>query len=669
MKRYLKSYSFTLVILISIILAVVCVSLGVISYNSASQAVVNEVDKALLELAKQGGNLVQSYLDLQMEKLEMVADDGIIKDVDKTWEEKLEVLNREIARAGHVRMGIANLNGELTSSNGVVSDITTRDYYQDAKAGKTAVSDPIVSKVDGSVIIIYATPIKNGNQTVGVLVAIRDGNDLSEITDRLLFGETGDGYMISKEGTIIAHRDREMVTTMYNPFEELENDSSLLGLTELFKVMLEGKTGTWDYLFGGGKKYAGFTPVPGTTWSLAIRADEEEVMKRVYDLRNKTVMASLLFIILGIVLAAVLANRTVRPLRKATALTQQLAGGDWRQEVSEKDLQRGDEFGELSRSINEMIINIRKLVSGIVTMVNEVAASSEELMATSQSTAANMEEVSASTEEMAASLEEVSASAEEISASSQEMNGTVENLNNEMKNGSDKAKAIENNASEIQNQVLQSQKTATEVYTDLEGRMKAAIEKAKIIDEISSMASLISDIASQTNLLALNAAIEAARAGEQGRGFAVVAEEVRKLAEQSAETVTRIQALTEQVHANVGDLTKDAQALLEFMSTDVDKDYKEFVNTADKYKMDAAAFYNLAQRAEQQSQHSIEVVTQVAKAIEEVTSSINQSNLGVQQIAQSTDHSSKSMVQINDAAVKLAEMAEELSHAAGKFKV
>ncbi len=669
MKGYFKSFSFTLVILISIILAVVCVSLGVISYNSASQAVNDEVDKALLELSEQGGYLIRSYLDLQMEKLEMVADDDIIKDVDRTWEEKLAVLNEEIARAGHVRMGIADLNGELTSSNGAVSDITTREYYQEALAGKTAVSDPIVSKVDGSVIIIYATPIKSGNQTVGVLVAIRDGNDLSEITDKITFGESGEGYMNSKDGTIIAHKNRDLVVNMHNALEQVKTDPSVTVLAEMVEVMMQGEAGTWAYTFEGQESYVGFSPVPGTTWSLAVKAPAAEVLQGVENLRNTIFMTSLIFIIVGIMLAAVLANRTVRPLKKATELTQSLAEGDWRQEVSEKDLKRGDEFGDLSRAINEMIINIRKLVSGIVTMVNEVAASSEELMATSQSTAANMEEVSASTEEMAASLEEVSASADEISASSQEMNGTVENLNNEMKNGSDKAKAIENNASEIQAQVLQNQKTATEVYTDLEGRMKAAIEKAKIIDEISSMASLISDIASQTNLLALNAAIEAARAGEQGRGFAVVAEEVRKLAEQSAETVTRIQGLTEQVHANVGELTKDAQALLEFMSTDVDKDYKEFVNTADKYKMDAVAFYNLTQEAEKQSQHSIEVVTQVAKAIEEVTSSINQSNLGVQQIAQSTDHSSKSMVQINDAAVKLAEMAEELSNMAGKFKV
>ena len=60
---------------------------------------------------------------------------------------------------------------------------------------------------------------------------------------------------------------------------------------------------------------------------------------------------------------------------------------------------------------------------------------------------------------------------------------------------------------------------------------------------------IISEVAEQTNLLALNAAIEAARAGEQGRGFAVVAEEVRKLAEQTQDSVTKIGEMNSSLYA------------------------------------------------------------------------------------------------------------------------
>lgn len=221
----------------------------------------------------------------------------------------------------------------------------------------------------------------------------------------------------------------------------------------------------------------------------------------------------------------------------------------------------------------------------------------------------------------------------------------------------------------IHNQVILSQQAVISIYSELETKMNVAIEKTKIIDEISNMATLISDIAAQTNLLALNAAIEAARAGEHGRGFAVVAEEVRKLAEQSASTVTQIQALTQQVHNSIGDLTTDATALLQFMSTDVTKNYQDFLNTAENYKVDATSFFGITAHASSDAKQFQEVVSQVSTIVEEVTRSITESANGAQQIAHGTDSTSQAMVQVNDAARKLAKMAGDLTATVMKFKV
>ena len=143
----------------------------------------------------------------------------------------------------------------------------------------------------------------------------------------------------------------------------------------------------------------------------------------------------------------------------------------------------------------------------------------------------------------------------------------------------------------------------------------------------------------------------------------------RKLAEQSASTVTRIKDLTDQVNSSIGDLTSDATALLKFMSTDVDKYLNDFLDTAGQYKEDAALFFRITADASAMEKQVLEVVSQVSKAIEEVTVSITESTGGIQQIAQGTEATNASIDQVNEAAKKLATMADSLMKAVAKFEV
>lgn len=377
-----------------------------------------------------------------------------------------------------------------------------------------------------------------------------------------------------------------------------------------------------------------------------------------------------IFALLLAVGMSIFAGRQIsKPLGDASLIAGEIAGGNLNVHLPERFITRQDEVGDVARSLKKMLEDLRDLVKEINQNSVQIAASSQQLSASSQDITANMEEVTAAIEEVSSGLESVSASSQEVSASSQEMTSSLNILAQESGVGTRAAKKTESRVLNIKTVAEEALGVANATLGDVQEKLGKAIEGAAVVNQISSLADVITGISSQTNLLALNAAIEAARAGEQGRGFAVVAEEVRRLAEESGQTVENIKQLTDEVQGAMDLLVQGAQDSLSFLSETVVEDYKTYIKTVERYARDAVGFSEITSKNTGMSEQVLEAVSEVSRSIEQVALTMGESSRSAQDIARGAESTSASLVQMAEASARLAENAETLNRLVERFRV
>ena len=328
-----------------------------------------------------------------------------------------------------------------------------------------------------------------------------------------------------------------------------------------------------------------------------------------------------------------------------------------------------DEIREIAEGLNrtlenmkQMITNVRNEAINIEDVVDSVAKNVDDLNS-------SLEDVSASTEELSAGMEETAASAEEMTATAQEIEKTVESLAKSAQSGAVEVLKISKRAVDTKETVNEAQKKAVEIFLGTKAELETAIENSKVVDQISILAESIMQITSQTNLLALNAAIEAARAGEAGRGFSVVSEEIRKLAEQSKETVIKIQGITVKVVGSVNALSTSSNKLLQFMASNVQADYSTMLDVADKYSEDAKFVDDLVAEFSSASEEILASMQEVFMTVDGVSKAAYEGARATTDIAQKTTDLTLGSNNVLELTKKSKDSSEKLHEEISKFKI
>lgn len=654
-------YRILATVLISVL--IVGISSYIISNNIIKEKVTDATEQTMVQAGDKIDFMMESYRDRVTEILMAPNFSNTLSQLDKFEDPNSfdyfslrstidDALTQVTMVDGNVSLYLVHTEKErVISSTQTLDEETLKDssWYQKALEADEAVAwiggtENGITGTNDKPTVTFGQSLQIGGQNYILFVEL-DTVVFEEALQDVTVGEDGLVYLVDQNNEIVFSYDGDEITKEYPYPIQLDSDKHVSEKDG--ELIFQDSSGITD-------------------WYLVGSVSEADLTKDTRVIFYVTLAIIVLSLLMSIFIASRMVKKVATPLASISNLMAEAQNGDLR--VKSIDTERNDEIGVLSRSFNDMLQNIAEMMDQTKLSTSKVLAAAISLHDISQTQSQSAKEVAAASEEIASGATGLTDEAEKGNTLAATIHDEVENVygnNVEMENYAIDVLERSHEGLEKMNELVQKTRDSEEMTTALVEKVDALKASTEQINDVMLM---LTNIVSQTNLLSLNAAIEAARAGEAGKGFAVVADEIRKLSEQSKQSIDKVDEITSSIVHEVNDTLGVLQ--------EANPRFKEQVSQAEETQTilngvgsNMAAFTGKIQQITesiQQLRDSQEVLT---STIHQVSATAEQSSAISEEVSATTEEQlkvSESLVTTSD---ELKILSEELQEMMKKFQI